>query len=102
MSKNSELRFLAIYAHPDDESFPSGGALAKASSEGVAVTLVCTTPGEAGEIADPAPASPETLAQVREGELREAAIALGIGRVEFLDYRGSGMAAPRKTLTPTR
>ena len=92
MSYDTGRRLLAIYAHPDDESFLSGGTLAKASSEGVEVTLVCATRGEVGEIADPALATPETLAQVREGELRAAARALGIGRVELLDYRDSGMA----------
>ena len=92
MSSHTRRRLLAIYAHPDDESFLSGGTLAKAASEGAEVTLVCATRGEVGEIADPTLATPETLAQVREDELREAARELGIGRVEFLDYRDSGMA----------
>lgn len=92
MIAENPKRLLAIYAHPDDESFLSGGTLAKAASEGIEVTLVCATRGEVGEIADPTLATPETLAQVREGELRQAAKALGIGRVEFLNYRDSGMA----------
>lgn len=83
---------LAVFAHPDDEAFGSGGALSRYASAGVRVTLVCATRGEVGEISDPALATPETLAIVREGELRAAARALGIQDVRFLDYRDSGMA----------
>jgi len=101
LSDDSERRLLAIYAHPDDESFLSGGTLAKASAEGIEVTLVCATRGEVGEIADLTLATPETLAQVREDELREAAKALGIGRVDFLDYRDSGMAGTPENTHPS-
>lgn len=83
---------LAMFAHPDDEAFGCGGALARAADEGRRVVLVCATRGEAGEISDPALATPETLGAVREGELRCAAAALGIDEVVFLDYRDSGMA----------
>lgn len=82
---------LACFAHPDDESFSIGGTLARYASRGDDITLVCTTRGEAGEISDPALASPENLGEVRERELRCAAAALGIGRVEILGYRDSGM-----------
>lgn len=82
---------LACFAHPDDESFSIGGTLAHYASRGHDITLVCATRGEAGEISDPALASPENLGEVREQELRCAAAALGIGRVEILGYRDSGM-----------
>ncbi|MBN2555824.1 MAG: PIG-L family deacetylase [Anaerolineales bacterium] len=87
-----EQRLLAVYAHPDDESFGTGGTLAKYAAEGVKVFLVCATRGEVGEIADPALATAETLGEVREQELRCAAQALGIETPIFLDYRDSGMA----------
>jgi LmbE family N-acetylglucosaminyl deacetylase len=82
---------LAIFAHPDDETF-CAGTLARYAAEGVDVNLVCATRGEVGEISDPALATPETLAQVREGELQCATRAIGIGEPIFLDYRDSGMA----------
>jgi len=82
---------LACFAHPDDESFAVGGTLAHYAAQGAEVTLVCATRGEAGKIADPVMASPENLGEVRERELRCAAEALGISRVEFLGYRDSGM-----------
>lgn len=39
---------LVVLAHPDDESFPMGGTLAKYAAAGAQVTLVCATRGEAG------------------------------------------------------
>ena len=83
---------LACYAHPDDESFGSGGMLAYYAQHGVHVALVCATRGEVGEISDPALATPETLAEVRENELRCACQAMGFDDLTFLDYRDSGMA----------
>ncbi len=77
---------MAVFAHPDDESFGNGGTLARYSEEGVWTSLVCATRGEAGEISDPALATPETLGQVREQELRLACSILGIQQVRLLGY----------------
>jgi len=73
---------LVVIAHPDDESFPMGGTLAKYAAEGVQVVLVSATRGEAGI---PGLNAVET-AHVREAELSSAAQALGISRLAFLDY----------------
>lgn len=81
---------LAIYAHPDDEVLGSGGTLAHAAANGARVAVVSATRGEAGEIHRDA-ATRETLAQVREQEMRCSALALGISDLLFLDYRDSGM-----------
>lgn len=83
---------LVALAHPDDETFGSGGLMARAVDEGHRVVIVCATRGEAGEIADPALATPATLGAVRERELRDAARALGVTDVRFLGFRDSGMA----------
>lgn len=83
---------LAVFAHPDDEAFGTGGTLATYAAQGVEVTVVSATRGEAGEIADPTLAKMETLGQVRELELRCAAQVLGIEEPIFLGYRDSGMA----------
>src|SRR5258708_10994144 len=87
----STKRLLGLFAHPDDEGTASG-ALLKYSMSGVEPGLVCATRGEVGEIADPALATPENLGQVREGEMRAAAEALGVHNLWFLAYRDSGMA----------
>jgi N-acetyl-1-D-myo-inositol-2-amino-2-deoxy-alpha-D-glucopyranoside deacetylase len=82
---------LAIYAHPDDETFGVGGTMARYAERGVPVTMVCATRGEVGEIAPGTAATPETLGQFREQELRDAMAILGVHDVRFLDYRDSGM-----------
>ena len=82
---------LAVFAHPDDETFGCGGLLAKYAALGVRVALVCATRGEAGEISDPSLADRDNLGEVREGELRAACDALGISDLFILDYRDSGM-----------
>ncbi len=87
-----EHSLLAVFAHPDDEAFGTGGTLARYASAGVATTLVCATRGEAGEIAEGVEATPETLGQVREDELRCASDTIGVRELIFLDYCDSGMA----------
>lgn len=41
-------RILAIFAHPDDETFLAGGTLAKYAANGWGVSVLCATRGEAG------------------------------------------------------
>jgi LmbE family N-acetylglucosaminyl deacetylase len=84
---NGSLKLMAILAHPDDESLGFGGTLAKYAAEGVDVHLLTATRGERGW-PGPEEENPglDTLGQIREGELRAAAAALGIRQVDFLDY----------------
>jgi LmbE family N-acetylglucosaminyl deacetylase len=65
--------------------------MAKYAHDGVQVTLVCCTRGEAGEIAPGVNATPENLGTVREDELRCAAEKIGVTNLYFFDYRDSGM-----------
>lgn len=81
---------LAVYAHPDDEAFSTGGTLARYAAAGVDVRLICATRGESGKITDPDIDPNVDLAQLRESELRDACRALGIGEPIFLDYHDSG------------
>lgn len=82
---------LAIFAHPDDETFGIGGTMAHYAARGVPVTMVSATRGEVGEIAPGTDATPETLGEHRERELREAMAILGVSDVRFLGFRDSGM-----------
>ncbi len=82
---------LAVLAHPDDESFGMGGTLALYASRGVEVHLVCATRGEVGEVSPDLLKGFESIAKLRESELRCAAGVLGLSAVHFLDYRDSGM-----------
>lgn len=84
-------RMLVTVAHPDDETFGSGSTIAHYAAAGVEVHVGCATRGEAGEIAPESDATPETLGEVREAELRAAADVLGVHRVHLLGFRDSGM-----------
>jgi LmbE family N-acetylglucosaminyl deacetylase len=81
-----ELKLMAVFAHPDDEAFGTGGTLAKYAAEGHDVYLVTATRGEAGMIKEPGLATPANLPNVREHELRCACEIYGIHPPRFLDY----------------
>ncbi len=83
-------RLLAVFAHPDDETFGAGGTLALYARRGVEVHLVCATRGEVGEAPPDLKGFP-TVGAMRESELRCAAEILGLKGVYFLGYRDSGM-----------
>ncbi|MDY0393361.1 bacillithiol biosynthesis deacetylase BshB2 [Virgibacillus halophilus] len=70
---------LAIFPHPDDESFVSAGTLIHHVKNGDMVTLVCATLGQMGRrMGKPFFATRETLPHVREKELRQACHIIGI------------------------
>ncbi len=101
MTTSQSLTLMAVFAHPDDESFGTGGTLARYGVDpDVRVVLVCATRGEAGEISDSKLSTPEQLGQVREQELRCACKTLGIDALHFLDYRDSGMAGTPQNRHP--
>jgi len=78
---------MAVFAHPDDEAFGTGGTLAQYAAQGCDVYLVTATRGEAGQIAEPDLATPANLPSVREQELRCACEIYGIHPPRFLDYQ---------------
>lgn len=79
---------LAVFAHPDDETFICGGTLAKYAAQGKRVALVCATKGEMGRrLGVPPTATRETLAALRERELQAACDALGVAQLVFLGLR---------------
>jgi len=82
---------MAVFAHPDDEVF-TAGVMRRYKDEGVRTALITATRGEVGKISDPSLATPETLGQVREQELREAGRIIGIDDLIFLGYRGGTLA----------
>ena len=84
------MTLLAIFAHPDDEAFGTGGTLARYAAAGMNVKLICATRGEAGKITDPEIDSASDVAELREQELRAACEAMGIGEPIFLGFHDSG------------
>jgi LmbE family N-acetylglucosaminyl deacetylase len=78
---------LLIFAHPDDETFLTGGVACRYSSDGTRVVLATATRGESGKAGEPPLCTPEELAARREAELRRAAAILGISELHLLGYR---------------
>ncbi len=95
----NNVRVLAAYGHPDDEGQVTG-TLASFVARGAAVTLVCATRGEVGEISDPSLGTPETLGYVRELELRAAMAQIGLADVRLLPFRDSGMDGTPENADP--
>ncbi|HOD06105.1 MAG TPA: PIG-L family deacetylase [Anaerolineaceae bacterium] len=91
LSNGHKPVLLAVMAHPDDETFGTGGTLAVYARRGVAVYLICATRGEVGEVDEKYLRGFDSIAERRMAELRCAAEKLGITEVMFLDYRDSGM-----------
>ena len=85
----ADKRVLAVYGHPDDEG-QATGTLAAFLDAGSAVTLLCATRGEVGEISDAGLSTPETLGYTRELELRASMAQIGLADVRFLPFRDSG------------
>ncbi len=93
MTSDYPMRILGVFAHPDDEVFCAGGTLARWVEAGAEAMIVSATRGEAGQIQDAHIATRHTLGAVREQELRTASAALGVRRVECLDYHDGALAA---------
>jgi len=79
---------LAVCAHPDDESFGLGAALAAFAARGTPTAVLCLTRGAASALGT----SHGDLHQIRAAELATAAAELGVGDVELLDYPDGALA----------
>jgi LmbE family N-acetylglucosaminyl deacetylase len=76
---------LAVWAHPDDESFVAGGLLAAASDAGSRIVCLTATRGERGT-ADPDRWHTARLARTRARELAAAQAVLGIDEQRWLPF----------------
>lgn len=84
-------RILLSLAHPDDESFGSGGVIARYVAEGAAVYLICATNGDVGTVAPEKLNGYSSVAELRLAELDCASAKLGLAQVFKLGYKDSGM-----------
>lgn len=84
-------KLLIAYAHPDDESFGSGGLIAKYADAGVQVDYICATDGDMGTPDKSVAHETSPLADIRLKELDCAKDILGIHQVIRLGYQDSGM-----------
>ena len=88
----SPLTLLAVLAHPDDESFGTGGTLAYYTSRGVQVHYLCMTDGASGTVEPEFLEGYDSIADLRANELACAAEKLGLASHFFSGHRDSGMA----------
>lgn len=72
---------LVVVAHPDDIDFGIAGTIARMTDAGSDITYCLVTSGEAGA---PDNLSRPDVAEIREGEQRVAAAAVGVTKVHFL------------------
>ena len=79
-------RLLAVFAHPDDETFLAGGTLARHAADGWDVRLITLTRGEAGRRGPYVDLSQREFAALRETELRAACAALGVANLQVLGF----------------
>lgn len=82
---------LGVWAHPDDETYLSGGVMAAAVEAGQRVACVTATAGERGTD-DPARWPPWRLARLRRRELAEALRTLGVDDHTWLGFPDGGCA----------
>jgi N-acetyl-1-D-myo-inositol-2-amino-2-deoxy-alpha-D-glucopyranoside deacetylase len=87
MTSSRRASLLVVLAHPDDEIF-HGGILMHLSQQGVCVTLVCATNGEAGKPHSSVGAV-DDLGALRTEELRLSCHRLGIDPPVLLGFHDS-------------
>ena len=75
---------LVVGAHPDDNDFGAGATVAKAAGQGAEIVYLIATTGQRGS-SDP-DMTAERLSAIRRKEQEEAAKALGVREVIFLEY----------------
>jgi len=81
---------MCVTAHPDDECFAFGGALALYSERGVETYVVCLTDGQAATHRGDA-ASGEALGKMRGEEFQRSCEVLGVTHNELMDYQDAGL-----------
>ena len=89
----SQLRLMAVHAHPDDESSKGAATMARYVREGAQVMVCTLTGGERGDILNPAMDRPEIkadIAAVRRAEMARASEILGVEQ-RFLGFVDSGL-----------
>jgi LmbE family N-acetylglucosaminyl deacetylase len=79
------MKILAVFAHPDDESFGPAGTLSHYANSGHQVGLVTLTRGEAGSSGISKELPPAELASRRTCELHQAVRVLGFNYLKIFD-----------------
>ena len=89
----SQLRLMAVHAHPDDESSKGAATMARYVREGIDVMVCTMTGGERGDVLNPAMDRPEVkadMARIRREEMARAREILGVQQ-RFMGFVDSGL-----------
>jgi len=78
--------WLAVFAHPDDESLACGGTLARLSDLGATIVVLCASLGECGFVTDPSLLENGDVGEARARELLAAGRVLGVRVVHQLAH----------------
>lgn len=84
------MKYLFIFAHPDDETVACAGTIKKLRDEGDEVCLVAVTLGDAGEVMEPAQAALQkygSVEKLRLAELEAASKHLDISKLISLGFK---------------
>ncbi|NNE43295.1 MAG: hypothetical protein HKN12_03730 [Gemmatimonadetes bacterium] len=86
-------RLLAVFPHPDDESYGPAAALARTARHGDgAAAYLCLTRGEASSLGRERGLSPEEVAALREERLLRVAEILPLQGLVIRDFPDGGLA----------
>lgn len=81
------MNILFILAHPDDETFGSGGTIAKMHQGGAKISLITATYGQAGQTGKYGKITPKELGEIRKNEQEEACKILGISKIHYFGLK---------------
>jgi LmbE family N-acetylglucosaminyl deacetylase len=80
------LKLMCVAAHPDDECYAFGGALALAADRGIETYVVCLTDGQAATNRGDA-STAGALGKMRRDEFSASCKVLGVSHYELMDYQ---------------
>ncbi len=90
MKKITPKNLVCVFAHPDDEAFGPGGSIAHFVKQGVKVTIISVTNGDAEERFS-GKINGDELGIVRREELKKSADILGVNETIFLDFKDGSL-----------
>jgi LmbE family N-acetylglucosaminyl deacetylase len=94
--KNKGKKLLAIFPHPDDESFVAGGLFQTAKEFGLKTSLICLTRGERGMNG----LKTENLKQLRTKEFKRAVEILGLDKFLLWNYADADLRKTKSKWIP--